>query len=92
MPNTEAVAENRKTSSAIRHSSFASRGDVAQLGERRVRNAKVVGSSPIVSSSKDPICATARPGLHVLAVTIWCAWVHVGAAMGAVPFPSVRIF
>ncbi len=24
-------------------------GDVAQLGERRVRNAKVVGSNPIVS-------------------------------------------
>ena len=26
-------------------------GDVAQLGERRVRNAKVVGSSPVASSS-----------------------------------------
>ena len=26
-------------------------GDVAQLGERGVRNAKVVGSNPIVSTS-----------------------------------------
>jgi hypothetical protein len=27
-------------------------GDVAQLGERRVRNAKVVGSTPIVSTNR----------------------------------------
>lgn len=43
---------------AIRRSIIMSialyRGEVAQLGERRVRNAKVVGSNPIFSTKHKP--------------------------------------
>ena len=36
------------------HSRLESCGAVAQLGERRVRNAKVVGSTPIGSTNFSP--------------------------------------
>lgn len=35
---------------SIRTAVFTASGDVAQLGERSVRNAEVVGSTPIIST------------------------------------------
>ena len=49
----------------MRSDCTATRGDVAQLGEHRVCNARVVGSSPIVSTRKQGIGGFKR-GLSLL--------------------------
>jgi hypothetical protein len=60
----------------------ASGGDVAQLGERLVRNEEVVGSIPIISTSPFPVAALPTP---IRAQRGPVAWSGSGDPMGPGP-------
>ena len=54
---------NALTVASSRLYSDSSRGDIAQLGERRVRNAEVWGSSPHISTTLPPNLGIYEKGL-----------------------------
>src|SRR6266513_1644510 len=75
---TRRAARRRAPAAALFGAIIICRGDVAQLGERRVRNAKVEGSIPFVSTRLHADLREIRPtklvGLIVRKSTISPPW------------------